>query len=421
MTEGLPPLDPRHLTLEDRSLATGFKIALLGVNVDRNTGVLEYCATLFDGGRAVRTVHRQTNCYTPSDIAIKDLRSVVAKVSGPPGILAAFGHGWIGLLNQVLPDYVVAEMQVLDLMKTAVALRPELPSRTTPDEVRRAYGVATAYDTDALDSPVYEAVLWALIAHAARLNMDWPQLLAAAEQAIHPRVLDRYAFGEVALALLPDAPGVYIMDDSHDTTLYVGKAASLARRLRDYFHATRELPPKLREIRERIHRFEYRLVGSELEALLIENKLITEMLPEINTQRAVAEGASRYGFPLFPFIVICPSTKKGAVELFFCGAHDRALQCRVKAAKPPRAKLEKLARAYAQDARPLRAPKGVVAWGLDGHEIACRYFGRARNTLHWLEINLKDGPGPFMDRLLPIVSLVATQAPEPGEFRIGEE
>jgi len=67
-----------------------------------------------------------------------------------------------------------------------------------------------------------------------------------AQQRRHAPVFGQYAFDAQALAVLPDAPGVYIMYDRQGAPLYVGKAASLARRLRTYFRAVQELPALIR-------------------------------------------------------------------------------------------------------------------------------------------------------------------------------
>ena len=42
---------------------------------------------------------------------------------------------------------------------------------------------------------------------------------------------------EEELKKLPARPGVYIMHDSHDDIIYVGKAISLKNRVRQYFRA----------------------------------------------------------------------------------------------------------------------------------------------------------------------------------------
>ncbi len=84
------------------------------------------------------------------------------------------------------------------------------------------------------------------------------------------------------LKLLPDSPGVYIMKDSEDKVIYVGKAISLKNRVRQYFQSSKNHPPKVRAMVVNIKSFEYILTDSELEALILECNLIKKYRPKYN-------------------------------------------------------------------------------------------------------------------------------------------
>ncbi len=88
---------------------------------------------------------------------------------------------------------------------------------------------------------------------------------------------------EEELKKLPDHPGVYIMRDNRDAILYIGKAISLKRRVRQYFQSSRSKSPKIEKMVAQISRFEYILTDSELEALVLECNLIKEHRPKYNT------------------------------------------------------------------------------------------------------------------------------------------
>lgn len=88
---------------------------------------------------------------------------------------------------------------------------------------------------------------------------------------------------EEELKKLPAKPGVYIMHDSHDTIIYVGKAISLKNRVRQYFQSSRNLTPKIQRMVSHINYFEYIITDSELEALVLECNLIKEHRPKYNT------------------------------------------------------------------------------------------------------------------------------------------
>jgi excinuclease ABC subunit C len=83
---------------------------------------------------------------------------------------------------------------------------------------------------------------------------------------------------------LPNKPGVYLMRDKLGRVIYVGKARSLRKRVSQYFHPSRAMrwDPKTRALIESIADFETFVVKSEMEALLLEGKLIKEYKPRYN-------------------------------------------------------------------------------------------------------------------------------------------
>ena len=85
------------------------------------------------------------------------------------------------------------------------------------------------------------------------------------------------------LRKLPDQPGVYIMHDKTDAIIYIGKAVSLRKRVRQYFQPSHDEGIKKKQIVEHIARFEYIITDSELEALVLECNLIKEHTPKYNT------------------------------------------------------------------------------------------------------------------------------------------
>ena len=85
------------------------------------------------------------------------------------------------------------------------------------------------------------------------------------------------------LKKLPNAPGVYLMHDSADTIIYVGKAVNLHNRVRSYFRKIVGRGPQIDKMVQQIARFEYIVTDSELEALVLENNLIKEYSPKYNT------------------------------------------------------------------------------------------------------------------------------------------
>ena len=86
------------------------------------------------------------------------------------------------------------------------------------------------------------------------------------------------------LEVVPQAPGVYIFKDTTGRFLYVGKAARLRDRLRNYFSPPHSLPDNLRRMMPRAADLEVLLTHSESEALILENTLIKRHKPPFNTR-----------------------------------------------------------------------------------------------------------------------------------------
>ncbi len=81
---------------------------------------------------------------------------------------------------------------------------------------------------------------------------------------------------------LPLLPGVYIMHDKSDKVIYVGKAKQLKNRVSQYFGSQTNHSAKVRQMVAHVERFEYIVVGSEFEALVLECSLIKQYAPKYN-------------------------------------------------------------------------------------------------------------------------------------------
>jgi excinuclease ABC subunit C len=86
------------------------------------------------------------------------------------------------------------------------------------------------------------------------------------------------------LNTLPGKPGCYLMKNAAGTIIYVGKAISLKNRVRSYFHADLSQDAKTRRLVRDIVDLEWIVVGSELEALILEMNLIKKHRPKFNVR-----------------------------------------------------------------------------------------------------------------------------------------
>lgn len=87
---------------------------------------------------------------------------------------------------------------------------------------------------------------------------------------------------EEELKKLPDKPGVYLMKNSEGQIIYVGKAISLKKRVRQYFQSSRNNTPKVNAMVSNIYEFEYIITDTEVEALILEANLIKKHKPKYN-------------------------------------------------------------------------------------------------------------------------------------------
>jgi excinuclease ABC subunit C len=86
------------------------------------------------------------------------------------------------------------------------------------------------------------------------------------------------------LATLPAKPGCYLMKNIEGKIIYAGKAISLKNRVRSYFHADASHDAKTRRLVREIVDIEWIVVGSELEALILEMNLIKKHRPKYNVR-----------------------------------------------------------------------------------------------------------------------------------------
>jgi excinuclease ABC subunit C len=80
---------------------------------------------------------------------------------------------------------------------------------------------------------------------------------------------------------IPSEPGVYLFKDGEGKILYIGKAKSLRSRVSNYFSKT-DHPAKTVMLVSKIRNIDWIVVNNEVEALLLENKLIKQHEPKYN-------------------------------------------------------------------------------------------------------------------------------------------
>lgn len=120
------------------------------------------------------------------------------------------------------------------------------------------------------------------------------------------------------IQLLPTSPGVYRFLNGDGKVIYVGKAVNLKRRVSSYFLNLESHTAKVRALVRHIEDLEYTVVGSEQDALLLENNLIKQYKPQYNI---LLKDAKTYPWILltsevFPRILSTRRVIRGSGEYF---------------------------------------------------------------------------------------------------------
>ncbi len=200
-------------------------------------------------------------------------------------------------------------------LAAAVRGAVRLPRGSTPERIAEILECVHLEE----DSPRAAAAnILALVGKADGLRQSRRARTAEPEPdgSLEDRV--RRALSRSFLETVPRRPGVYSFFDEKGELLYVGKAADLRRRLSS--HAATAASPRSargRSLRfERLHRVEYRVLGSDLEALLEEARLIAARSPLVNVQRHVRERGRRYA-PARTWALLLPSGEAASVIALF--------------------------------------------------------------------------------------------------------
>ncbi|MDO4604825.1 MAG: excinuclease ABC subunit UvrC [Helcococcus sp.] len=119
------------------------------------------------------------------------------------------------------------------------------------------------------------------------------------------------------LSRLPELPGVYLMKDKDNNIIYVGKAKNLKNRVRSYFNSSSKSQKVIKMV-EKIDHFDYIIVDTEAESLVLESNFIKEHRPHYNI---LLRDDKQYPYIMitdeeFPRLMISRSAKKDGNEYY---------------------------------------------------------------------------------------------------------
>lgn len=87
---------------------------------------------------------------------------------------------------------------------------------------------------------------------------------------------------EAKLKKLPTSPGVYFHKSAEGEIIYVGKAAVLRSRVRQYFQSQRDMDVKTRALVAEIADTDWTETESEIDALFLESEMVKRYMPRFN-------------------------------------------------------------------------------------------------------------------------------------------
>ncbi|MEO8691282.1 MAG: GIY-YIG nuclease family protein, partial [Candidatus Saccharimonas sp.] len=87
---------------------------------------------------------------------------------------------------------------------------------------------------------------------------------------------------ELKLKTLPTSPGVYFHKSSNGEVIYVGKAAVLKNRVRQYFQSKKDFDAKTLALVNEIEDTDWIEVESEIDALFLESEMVKRYMPRYN-------------------------------------------------------------------------------------------------------------------------------------------
>ncbi len=206
------------------------------------------------------------------------LRAFLHEHEGLP-ILVHYARFKRPFLFKALSDAGIEERDPLwDTMKERIACTYELARRMMPHLKSYSLRAVAGYAGYSLgdkkrsrDHLIATAYIWKYMVTEGSTPQKTGATLPLKDPGIRQKRL-----------ALPDAPGVYYFLDQARRILYVGKASSLKHRLNSYFRGQKTKGSRLNEMLTRAVDFEFRVVGTELEALFLESDEIKRIEPPYN-------------------------------------------------------------------------------------------------------------------------------------------
>lgn len=181
-------------------------------------------------------------------------------------------------------ELILPKLKQVCTLKLSRSLFPELKSKALGSmvkhlrirhrDVHRALGDATA------TAKIFLKLIAKLVAeHNYEFISDLDSFQSTPSVSKSFRLIKKKLVGDIHN--LPDSPGVYFFKDAKDKIIYIGKAKSLKKRVKNYFSSSASR--KAKKIARKASRLGFSETNSELSALVLEAELIKIHKPQFNS------------------------------------------------------------------------------------------------------------------------------------------
>jgi hypothetical protein len=272
----------------------------------------------------------------------------------------------------------------LELRGLAERLLGQKQAGREPSDLAPLLGLAVPEADDPVSMARFMAECWqALLDRTPEEHRRDTASIRQWVDAARPRVdFSRFGFGADSLRTLPESPGVYIMKNRADDIVYVGKSRNLKRRIRSYFTPAALRDPKVKRIHEQLHTFEFIATPNEVEALLLEMRMIRDFRPPINLQEEIHEQPEAYGRK-WNCLLLVPDPERVEVDLYFLRGGCFVAQASARLGQPAGKRLCSRVRSL-YFGRRRRIPKAEELWET---EIVSRWLAANKGRINFVDVD----------------------------------
>ncbi len=210
---------------------------------------------------------------------------------------------------------------------------------------------------------------------------DMADLLRLAERPSKAVNFAEFAFSQEHIRDLPEQPGVYVIKNGAGEPVYVGKSGNLRRRLAEYFLYQSENADKLARILPEIQTLEWQTVDTELDALILEARLIRQYRPTANIQQQIFASATPQTEESCRILILLSQLSPNAI-VYVLSPTGRFARVVCHQKRTPRKKLLRLIESLCYGEA---AGKSPGAEEKQACELAWRWFREHRETINWLD------------------------------------